>query len=532
MNLKVIWEMSGNYYLSADKHGVLFSRPIVSLYYSMGLCFSLIFAYIITDKTFDFFTTGDAYTFSYNYLFLSIIEGKQSVPIKYIGFEGLYLPDGTAYMYYGIGPALLRVFFHPFLDLQQVPVARFLVWSLVAVSGFVCQSTLLLVVRNSSIRTSGLAVAALFVGGIAVWLASPLLILTSGASLYHEPIALAFLCTVIFVRAAIPLTFSAENSIGVLMVCSVAAAVAVHARPHVAVGLYLGTVALWFWAIVTVWGSQKAPHTVTSDRQPPRESLKSLSFAGLGICLILGVSGLTYLWLIAQRGGPLVAMVSGGEAVYGSVFFGVEDAQSVRMMGFAQDGIFNLKRIIPNGLFHAIGGWNLFEQLREWLGVAYIRREPPFAGFVMLWMPWVVLAGYTVIEVILRGIYGLKSGVMMRAVPPLVTTVSMAVIFVIILSFGQVAFRYKVEIWPVFWVLSLLSLPSFLALLSTLSSNLKRLAATAIICLVVVGSGFSLIHAHEYTRSFNIDSIWSFDECVEHLKNALTPLSLPDSLCN
>jgi hypothetical protein len=247
--------------------------------------------------------------------------------------------------------------------------------------------------------------------------------------------------------------------------------------------------------------------------------------------LILGVSGLTYLWLIAQRGGALAATAS-GEAVYGFVFFGVEDAQSERMMGFAQDGTFNLKRIIPNGLFHAIGGWNLFEQLREWLGVAYIRREPPFAGFVMLWMPWVVLAGYTVIEVILRGIYGIKSGVMMRAVPPLVTTVSMAVIFVFILSFGMVSSRYKVEIWPVFWVLSLLSLPSFLELLSTLSSILKRLAATAIICLVVAGSSFSLIYAHEYTRSFNGDNIWSFDECVEHLKHALTPLSLPDSLCN
>lgn len=521
----------GKIFAQPENSDVLINRSAISIYYVTGFCFALFFAYIITDKTFNFFAFDDWFSISYNFLFLSLLEGKQSIPLKYINLEGAYLPDGTAYMYYGIGPALLRVFFHPFMDLQQVPVARFVVWSLVSISGFVCQNTLLFVVRNSKISTPGLPVVALFLGGIAIWFASPLLILASGASIYHEPIALAFLCTVVFVRAAISLTFPTKNTICILWVCGIAAAIAVHARPHVAVALYLGTAGLWIWAMGTVWADRETPYSGPLDERFTETPLKSLCLAGLGICVILGLAGLAYIWLVTQRSGGL-PMVAKGASAYGYVFWSVEDPQSVRMIAVGQDGRFNFRRLIPNGVFHAVGGWGLFDQLRAVFGAAYIRREWPFAGFVMLWAPWVGLAGYKVFKVIIRDRDRLKSEGMIHVAPQLVITASMGVILIFILSYGTITYRYKVEIWPVIWVLSLISLPALIGFLGAQSLKAKRLVTAAGIGLVMIGSGFSLFHAHEYTSKFTESKIWSFDECVGFLQVARTPLSLPESLCN
>jgi hypothetical protein len=43
------------------------------------------------------------------------------------------------------------------------------------------------------------------------------------------------------------------------------------------------------------------------------------------------------------------------------------------------------------------------------------------------------------------------------------------------------------------------------------------------------GSGFSLLAAAEYTRSFNQSAIMNYSDCTDMLKGAPTPL--PNSLC-
>lgn len=520
-----------NYFFSAEENRIDFSPPTILLYYLVGLLSSLVFAYIITDKSFDFFAPGDSYSLSYNYLFLSLIEGKQSVPIRYITLEGQYLSDGTAYMYYGIGPAILRALLYPFLDLQQIPVARFIVWSLVIISGFVCQSTFIFLVRNSIIRTTSMATTVLFLGAVSIWFASPLLILSSGASIYHEPIALAFLCTMIFVRSALQLSSPSAHCISLLLVCCITAAVSIHARPHVALALGLGTAGLWCYAIIEVWKNRQTIQQDDLKIQYPGTALKSLTATGVIIALILGSSALIYIWLIVQRGGAVAATAS-GEATYGFIFFGAESSNSARQIGFSTDGTFNLRRIIPNGVFHAIGGWNLFDVLRNWFGAAYIRREYPVNGYIMLWIPWILLSSITVANAIFNRKIHIKWPGTIAGPPLTVTFLAMAIIFFFIISYGTITLRYKVEIWPIFWILSLLSLPLILTKINNYSSIKKRWIAVLSICLVLSSISFSLINAYEYTRRFNKTKIWDFEECVKNLEQARTTTPLPDALCN
>jgi len=215
----------------------------------MGGVFSLAFAWIITDKTFNFFAEGDSYSYAYNYYYLSILDGRTNVPIKSIGLEGDCLQDGTAFMYYGVGPAFLRSVFHPFVDLSQTTVARFVVWFLVVASGLIAQSTYFYCLQQSQIRNGALLNASLWLGAIAIWLASPMLMLTVSASIYHEPIAFAFLFMTAFIWISIRLIHQSSSPARLCICAGLCAALALHGRPHVAISLYMATILFLAWAI-------------------------------------------------------------------------------------------------------------------------------------------------------------------------------------------------------------------------------------------------------------------------------------------
>ncbi|MGB7934672.1 MAG: hypothetical protein WCH04_21110 [Gammaproteobacteria bacterium] len=203
----------------------------------------LYYAFLITNGTFNFFA-HEAYGFVYNDMLLKLLRGRFDIEAAHIGVEGFYV-DGKAYTYFGIAPALLRLPFLPFADLETVQVSRPIVWALATASALIAQGMTLRICRGlqTSPPSTGLRLM-MFLLVVMIWFASPSVLLSANATVYHEPIAVAYLLTLAFM--AVVLRCAADDTPierYPLILLAILAGIAVHARPHIAIALYACVVA-------------------------------------------------------------------------------------------------------------------------------------------------------------------------------------------------------------------------------------------------------------------------------------------------
>jgi hypothetical protein len=132
------------------------------------------------------------------------------------------------------------------------------------------------------------------------------------------------------------------------------------------------------------------------------------------------------------------------DVVYGFLYWGVEQADSIRFVATAEEGRFHPGRIFSNVFSYvlapnvaaAAAGQSVL------LGTSYVRLERPMVPLALIWTLWLGLA--------LRGVAGgglprTPLGVMFLATLPAA---------LLILSYPTVTMRYRVELWPVLFVLA------------------------------------------------------------------------------
>lgn len=463
--------------------------------------FMLFYACLITDFTGNFLSNDDAYSLIYNYYFLSLVDGRFDVPLRIIGKEGHYLLDGTAYVYYGILPAFLRGLFHPFVDLGAHSVARIVIWVVVCASALLLQGSSLRLLGDSlpQRRQSRIAVIAGVL--VAIWLVSPIAILAANASIYHEPIAIAFFLTSLAIYLAIRFS-QAERPLALVISVSVVAGLCVLVRPNIAVSLYVFACFLAMQSFLSGVGGAAGSFMASARRFILTPGLIMLLF------------GLSFLYLNYLRFGSATTVhgTIDGPLYYGLIFLGYDDPATSNVVAFERNGRFNLLRIIPNTLFHAIGGYNLHERLLDTFDVGTIRKEAPFAPALVLFAPWVLFSIAGLVALVrkqMRAQLRAALGPAARLIWPLVALVSIQAIF--ILAYGTITLRYKTEFWLLLCVLSVFGLQQ---VLSASSGNLRAGLLSAGGAALVLGGVYSGVIALQYADKFSHSNTLSREQCL------------------
>lgn len=439
-------------------------------------------------------------TLIYDELFLTIMAGELSLPARLLSWEGHYHADGTGYLYHGVGPLITRFLAAPFVEIGTISLSTVSVWLWAVVGTALYHATFLKIAARH--WPAGAANAPLWAGmlGIAAWLASPGMYFASNHSIYMEPIALAYAATAGFVYLWFSNHLAGRHLVAILVPLGALAAVALHARPNIAIGLYGGAVLAIGWSLWTLRARALLPAV--------------LSLA------LMGASGLGLLALNKARfGDPTTTHGALAEAKvqHGVIYWGFDSEDSPRSSAYMRAGRFNLARVPANLAMYTLtpaplGGVmdEAFFKAIGWHRAAaasrgdYQRLEGPGGGMLGMWMPWVVLAfaGLALARSRMRPHAGL-----------LVATGTAALLM---LAYPTVTLRYHIDVWPFVAVLAAIALAVLTPKLAGARfAGFARTSflATLLVSMVVVqvtAAAFRLQHAN---RPGTLYRDWSEAEC-------------------
>jgi hypothetical protein len=426
----------------------------------------------------------------YNYYFLSLMHGTLDIPAQIAGLEGFYDSDGRAFLYHGLGPLVTRALAYPFLDLTVVDLRPFTIWLFATIGSACFYLTAVSVVASTTQEQSPDGRSVSLVLWLMVWILAPGFVLASNGSFFHEPVAVAFAMSGIAVLCLWRLVQTEFTGWVWLIALACAAAFAVHSRPHIAVGLYAAAVIA---SGVILW------------------RLRSRALLPVAVAmLILLLSGLLYLQMNALKFGSIAqtsGTVTDAGAVYGFRYWGWEPPDHPRFRSNETHGQFNAGRILPNLFLYGFsmggeGSVSLYRRLTADLG--HIRIEPPVIGFALLWLPWCIhaFAGF-------RG----RSGANRFLWLGLAASIPGALLM---LAYTTVTMRYRIEIWPVFFVPAVIGLATVLARARNDPEALRRVLFSLWVSVVAAGA-VGALNSIIYVDILNWDwgsALRSYEDCA------------------
>ena len=292
---------------------------------------------------------------AFDNMLVHLLHGEFTVDRDAIGFEA-FTRDGKAYTYFGIFPAVLRLFAIPFTDIAQAELAR--LSCLTAVVIFVALQLRMLLIIHHSLPTVSRRPEFLAVMVVATVLSGPQLYILGSASIYHEPILWSAAMAASFNLVIVRTTFGAKNLRGRdLVLLAALAGLAINTRASIGVALYLGTILL---VACTLW-RRCAP-----DRGAQQFSVKAscLSSTILPPIAILGLAA------------ALVGVVNFER--WGNAFT------------FADFHYYDMIVNANRNLVEVIRKYGEFDLGRVWIGALYyatgipylLKAMPPFAEFL------------------------------------------------------------------------------------------------------------------------------------------------------
>jgi hypothetical protein len=411
--------------------------------------------------------------------------------------EGHFTPDGTGYLYYGLLPLITRLPFLPFVDMPTMWISTFSIWLWAVAGNAAYHRAFWLALAHGAGGADKIGGWASALLACAVWFAGPGLIMSATGAVFDEPIVAAYATAGGFVLVLVMAVFGKlplERAIVLMALC---AGLTVHARPHIAVGLYLAVCLIALMLVLRCglarWKSATAAMA------------------------ILGAFGLALIAVNAVRfGNP--ATVHGGfsdeDVQYSSIFWGLESKDSPRAKAFTQVGQFSATRIVPNALIYFGSppsdlGFNKSVHALEKLHVRMLADgdsttiADPKVGTIFLWPVWTVL--------MLVGLFQRSTWTMPAAAGLAGVTVSA----VMLLCYMTITLRYHVDMWP------LLALPAVFGLAAVARKATGDPVATrswrnVLLVLATLGM-FVTLQKTVHSRAMNTDKqdLWSREYCLE-----------------
>ena len=450
----------------------------------------------------------------YDWYARSLLSGTWEVPLRALRIEGHYRADGTGFLYHGLGPVITRLPFAPFVALPTTWIAPLSIWLWAVLGNIAWHASFATGLGRARIASEESRDLAHLLLAIAVWFAAPGLLLVANGTVYYEPVAMAYALSGGFMLVLLRLAEKRIAAGRALIYLALLAAAMLHARPHLAIGLYAATGVVALWLVLT-----KAPKAWR---------------AGASAGAVLALSGVLLIASNAARFGEATQMHGSFEAQqvqYGTVFWGFEDPQGGRARAFSEHGRFNPGRVAPNALAYlasppetgATGpALDALDRLHARMGGAFgeARIEQPRVGMVFLWPIWLALAALGLMQRDLRRL------------PVLAGLGGAGIGAVLLLAYPTITLRYHVDLWP------LIALPSVFGiapLVNALSSDLVwRMGTAALLALgigvtgVTVGASRNLITE----APGSLSQAWSRDYCMERVAARQIAPSRAAELCS
>ena len=398
---------------------------------------SLLYAGIITHFTFDFFAYDHLWK-AYNALALSIMNGTLDVPYEAIGRESLYYND-KVYFYYGYFPVLLRLILAPFIDLNTVTLARVSVWLMTTIGAASLQYALIFYSRpkNSTLQWDFISKTKLIILSLMVWFGSAYFIIIQKAMIYNEPYAaMLMLSSVFLVLVYRDIFWDFKSRQYRIILYALLAALCVHSRQTVAVSLYMAVIILIIMMTIDTVNSKKNNDQKNQLKIYFYEFIKN----GYKPLLVIFLGGALLLLLNYLRFDDLFAMTKGQ---YGYSRAGAEISPRICGVYITAAGRFEIGRIIPNLIYYAIGGTYTHNQLIDYLGLGYVRKE--YGGIQFIWLWSSVLIAFLLV------LWTLSRDLIFARTDKTILTFSLLVAFFvsafILLSYTTITIRYMADLW-------------------------------------------------------------------------------------
>lgn len=387
--------------------------------------------------------------FVYNSTLQHLLNGDFTIDLDAIGFEAL-IRNGKVYTYFGVMPALLRLPLLPFVDLARIDVAP-LYCSIAA--------TLATLLKVSALRLACTAVTARVRSDILIWALAVSLVLGGSAvpflraTVYQEAIlwegVFAFAFLVLALRGlTVPTGFSPR----ILLLMAIVAGCCLLTRVVMATGLYAGVLALLAWRLQSEM-FRGATATTGQIRSRLRAGLRLLSTGRF-------IAPLIALALFASAAGLVNYKRFRNPLVFAnfSIQTHLPTSHGVHLDGvpaLEHYGEFNLRRI-PYGLMYYFAPvWFVHSADGDLLFDDYRRREfdlveaPPSSFFFT--DPLLLMLAAAGLGAIWR-----RNRMALSRPAAGVVAAALALPPALLLMAFTMAFRYRMEFYPLFVFLALI----------------------------------------------------------------------------
>ena len=242
------------------------------------------YLFLLSNGTFQLFAP-EKLDQAFNSMLVHLLRGEFTVDRGAIGYEA-FTRDGKTYAYFGIFPAVLRLFAMPITDITQAHLAR--LSCLTATVVFTALQLRMLLIVHHSLPAASRRPEFLAVMMTATVLSGPQLYLLGVAWIYHEPILWSAAMGAAFNLMIVKRTFFSKSLRGQdLVLLATLAGLAINTRPSIGVALYLGTILLVLW---TVWHRDTqdyaAPQLLTEGKRLLSTILPPIAILGLGAVVV------------------------------------------------------------------------------------------------------------------------------------------------------------------------------------------------------------------------------------------------------
>ena len=422
---------------------------------------------LITNFDFDVFA-GEPFWRVFNQMLQRLLSGRFDIDLDVVRGEG-FLHNGQLVSYFGVFPALLRLPFAAFVDLDTVSLSRISCWLGLCVCAFAQLQMLwtaheMLDRRHRRLWLLGTFAAALLLTG-------PQLTLTFSAYVYNEPIIWAAACAMLFFCVVLDElqnpTYSADKNyllaalVGIAFLC----------RPTTGFGLLVafGVVVAHF-----EWRLRRVRKLV------PRPSDIGTSSALISAVILLAF-GIFAAWINFSRFGNIFTFHNPRANL-------IVMSDPRRMKVAAEHGIFEFVRLAPNFAYYFLG----FPVERLMPNLWHTNYDD------MGWPRSALLIKETVL--IFAAALGAKE-LMGRVrenstwIPVAGAALGGATIVLFMLGLPMMNYRYQMDLQPFLSLLAILGYIPVSRFVSSHSANRTALACVTLVAANVAISHYDLLHA-------------------------------------
>jgi hypothetical protein len=430
---------------------------------------------LITNFDFNVFTS-EPFGRVFNQMLQRLLSGRFDIDFDVIRGEG-YLHNGQLVSYFGVFPALLRLPFAAFVDLDRISLSRISCLLGLCVCAFVQLQMLWTAHQMLDKRHRHLWLWGAF--AVALLLTGPQLTLTFSAFVYNEPIIWAAACAMLFSCVVLGELQKPTHSAHKNYLLAVLVGISFLCRPTTGIGLLVafGVVIAHF-----EWRLRRARKLVP---RPPDFGASSTLIS----VAILFVFGIFVAWIDFSRFGNIFTFNNPQENL-------IVMSDPRRMKVAAEHGLFEFVRLIPNFSYYFLG-FPIEKLLPNLWATHYDDVGGPRSALLIKETVLIFAAALGAKELIGR----LREN--SAWIPVAGAVLGDAAIVLLLLGLPMTNYRYQMDLQPLFSLLAILGYLPVSRFIASHNASRTALACVILLAANVATSHFDLLNAK--LRSFGMD---------------------------